>query len=1252
MKKFSLLFIIIALLSLSLSLFACVSEPPATPSSDLPSVIDGYEGTYDRTGTTAYGATPDLDVIIDGKIYDELWENKQWYTQHQSLNPSFTFEVTTVFSEKGLFLAAKSDDRCVYWLDRNRFNVNTHFVFYFKPTDGKGKAFEFKVDANNQMPTREPVNVRSSFGGELNTPGKSTGLSVEAFISWETLGYASAPEKIKLVPIYKYKMSRNESARALLPTFVAAEKSDVELYFGKDGFTGEDSASATLGNHEKGLSKTPGWRAEITDSYEIYSVQCHGEDAYTPMNVTQAIFFKNAPVATRFMLTAKIKVVNGSGGSRVGLLSYKDSINYRAYGVDIGGSNKGGELEQIRLKAWTSYPQDVVTGTDFGFYPVSESDPNEVTLTLFCNNGKFYYLLNGRFVQSETAPYAGGNCFLGLYAFNATADFTLAEARVFSSDAELNEVIKDYAYTVDLYNATPDLSTVSLSQIAAPNDGSGSVTVSANYKPAFIEGGKAYGYRVKSLYYTTASGEKVDLSGEAKSGSKGGKYEIVGIPDSVTVCFEAEKYEMENFITVNLGFIDAQTGKPVPQLAANLVGSGAESNYDLKLSASDGEIDVILESGRSWSITTVTDGYRDYFAPLFGGKTVTDSIGEKITITPSIIGGTAYLINENGSVENFGTSNPNIYWDLSDESNDRVVFTSTNHGQSNVYFSGPTVSDYQVAYVEITNTTDYTAFKSVEDDPAAGFAVTSNFNSYVLLHQNGVRTKKNVALGAAGTENFGNKISPAYPGYRVKIDRNNEGAVIGEPFASTGTVNRVPYGDLQSTTSMLMIRKGGTTYIYTADGSARVKPDKTNFNNMKEIFSFYNPYNTGNAAIGFAVTVSYNLRLEFANYWILSGDEAAEFADSLIATPFSVSGSDLVTVSGDGIIDFDEDTGEGKAARGSNITLSAADNSLQGGEMIKVTSGGLVKYIAGNEIAVFSVGSGRTAFSAEKVEARKVTGRVILPENADLRSLSGEIVQGGSKIAELDFTAQDGSTEYSAVVEKGKPFTVLCSLNGFVARDIVVGELDEAIPDVTFTENTLLALGSAALRYGYNDELGLYARMFSLSAGNGIMYLPQSYDKMEEFTVSFSVIRSGSPDGKNDETDIGYGLTVYDAETTANINNQFVAMKKGYRAYYGSGSPRPRENGNNIGSADVQALDVDFSKHINIRISKKGSTLKLYTKYSTDSEFTLIKEWAMRDGDGEAVCSGAVRFGICWTSAGNRYLDFTLFDIAVTDIAV
>jgi len=359
-----------------------------------------------------------------------------------------------------------------------------------------------------------------------------------------------------------------------------------------------------------------------------------------------------------------------------------------------------------------------------------------------------------------------------------------------------------------------------------------------------------------------------------------------------------------------------------------------------------------------------------------------------------------------------------------------------------------------------------------------------------------------------------------------------------------------------------------------------------------------------------------------------------------------------VTVSGDGIIDFDEDTGEGKAARGSNITLSAADNSLQGGEMIKVTSGGLVKYIAGNEIAVFSVGSGRTAFSAEKVEARKVTGRVILPENADLRSLSGEIVQGGSKIAELDFTAQDGSTEYSAVVEKGKPFTVLCSLNGFVARDIVVGELDEAIPDVTFTENTLLALGSAALRYGYNDELGLYARMFSLSAGNGIMYLPQSYDKMEEFTVSFSVIRSGSPDGKNDETDIGYGLTVYDAETTANINNQFVAMKKGYRAYYGSGSPRPRENGNNIGSADVQALDVDFSKHINIRISKKGSTLKLYTKYSTDSEFTLIKEWAMRDGDGEAVCSGAVRFGICWTSAGNRYLDFTLFDIAVTDIAV
>jgi len=117
MKKYiKILFISIVAIISALCLFACTPEQIVVNNGiELPEVIEGDAGDYVVPPTTAYGEEPDLtNVIIDGKLDDELWQNKNWYSQYQSLNPTFKFEVTTAFSDKGLYLAAKSNDRYVY----------------------------------------------------------------------------------------------------------------------------------------------------------------------------------------------------------------------------------------------------------------------------------------------------------------------------------------------------------------------------------------------------------------------------------------------------------------------------------------------------------------------------------------------------------------------------------------------------------------------------------------------------------------------------------------------------------------------------------------------------------------------------------------------------------------------------------------------------------------------------------------------------------------------------------------------------------------------------------------------------------------------------------------------------------------------------------------------------------------------------------------------------------------------------------
>lgn len=175
------------------------------------------------------------NVIIDGLLDDELWQDKSWYTQYEPTQRT-KIMVTSAMSEKGFYIAANSNDQFIYWNGYNYFFKNTHFYFQFY----SGNNAAIRVDAVSVQVNEKYINARSRVLGEYNAPGRGGGLNVEVFIPWHELGIDTTnglPETVKMYPIYNFCLSQNAVTNALYPTFVKTmgDSGQVTL-FGKDGY--------------------------------------------------------------------------------------------------------------------------------------------------------------------------------------------------------------------------------------------------------------------------------------------------------------------------------------------------------------------------------------------------------------------------------------------------------------------------------------------------------------------------------------------------------------------------------------------------------------------------------------------------------------------------------------------------------------------------------------------------------------------------------------------------------------------------------------------------------------------------------------------------------------------------------------------------------------------------------------------------------------------------------------------------------
>lgn len=199
--------------------FACGFSSCAPNTSDsVLQKIDGQLPKIERVVTNPYGTAPDLDgVVIDGDLSDSIWQDVEWAEYDMAVNKTTAKCYAFGFiSTSGVYFALKVEDKSVFWHKRvdRTVNTNVNLDFYGKQTGLNKRTVSTRFDAKDIYPARIPVNARFTFSGNLNEAGKTDGFTYESFMSFEELGFDSAPDTIQVKITYAfkwYKLTKLES---------------------------------------------------------------------------------------------------------------------------------------------------------------------------------------------------------------------------------------------------------------------------------------------------------------------------------------------------------------------------------------------------------------------------------------------------------------------------------------------------------------------------------------------------------------------------------------------------------------------------------------------------------------------------------------------------------------------------------------------------------------------------------------------------------------------------------------------------------------------------------------------------------------------------------------------------------------------------------------------------------------------------------------------------------------------------------
>ena len=432
--------------------------------------------------------TPDDWITLDGKTTEKEWQDNNWLTYGTD---GVTYNITTEFTEKGMYIAGIAEDSFVFLSSDYNMDASSRFKLYIVRGDeedvraGSGlyracrRTLLFINPETAICKSNVQVNVATYVDGNINTTGDPTkyetkGWSFEVFISWEALRmeekYFSEdgiPDNMRLFVSYLKVDGENENRINvnLAPVNTRADRYQSFWLFGPNGLTGEASTSELLGNAPGGPAAT---------NLLNYSTDEDGDLVVTSEANTTQITWVRADESENFVIEATFTagVQTGSGECGMGFILYSLPTINEGYNIFVARADALKNSNQLKILSgaettglqniwWPSISE--VVDTDYE----SPYGADSIKLKLVKVGGSMYYFIDDEFYKMEYIDRLKETVNVGLF-FNCPASATDVRYEDYSDNVELAmKELDECVYTINVPGSTSK----------------GNVTASASFVP-------------------------------------------------------------------------------------------------------------------------------------------------------------------------------------------------------------------------------------------------------------------------------------------------------------------------------------------------------------------------------------------------------------------------------------------------------------------------------------------------------------------------------------------------------------------------------------------------------------------------------------------------------------------------------------------------------------------------------------------------------------------------------------------------
>ncbi|MDE7353126.1 MAG: hypothetical protein K2O06_08750, partial [Acetatifactor sp.] len=472
-------------------LFACFAAllggcGDKTQMSDA-NVIESSD-PYDWQYTRAFVGEKDEDMQIDGVLSEEAWQDRNWLTHCEK---DVAMRYTTVFTKKGLYIAAVAEDKHMQWNDKRAFMNNSSFRFYIVSNTAEDyfcfDCLNFVVDEEDSS-CRQQVRFEAEAVRSVNEAGVPT-LTAEFFAAWEDLNYTVNPETgvpdfARIVPMYRYVEGFESADNAFLkPAFAEVDNNRVNntLLFDQKGYINVGSEEAELGNAANGYAKSDGWDLSGLEggAHGVKTVRTTAEHG-------QAIFFQNIE-SSRYSYSVDMKLTGGINDTApsAGVCDMKSAAEFncmRIAGVPYLESGKKA-LTYNTLDFYETLWHDVLRGDR-----VESAGSDIINIRVIKDDTRYYYIINDVYAFSLDLDWLGGQTCPGLYSLGAQVEYSGWEAVDYEgeeNDAAFCGLTDEYMHVIKVSDRVSG-GTLSLNKLAVAKGSGEAVEVTVKSSKGYI----------------------------------------------------------------------------------------------------------------------------------------------------------------------------------------------------------------------------------------------------------------------------------------------------------------------------------------------------------------------------------------------------------------------------------------------------------------------------------------------------------------------------------------------------------------------------------------------------------------------------------------------------------------------------------------------------------------------------------------------------------------------------------------------